>query len=254
MPAQQFIQVPVRMGSNKFNLELILNNQDEERSIHCGKFIEIVLRKCNLHGSSNLRKTYSIFESSCGVERLLQRNEDIIQILRQNQMKQLKFEFVIRKCNSIELNLTQQEKQSKQVKKCYKKLKQMKQIDDKLTAASEKRQSNESIIHIYEPVDKFETSLQVKDDEEEVKETIKFNEMKIEQNINVLQYLYSKLKAHQLSCSKNKYFDAINTSRIALLSKDYNSCGNSSSDECSSNSSSSKCSRSSSSSALESLV
>ena len=252
MPAKQFVQIPVKMGSNKFNFELILN-EHEQRVVRCGKFIEMVLRKCNLTGSTdNFSKTYSIFENSFGVERLLNRNENIIQILQDNHKKQIKFEFVIRKCNLIEKKIqisTINKRNSTTIKKYYKKMNQLK-IAQQLS--TELRQNNESIIHIYEHIESLETSLKVTDDEPQ--HTTIQHEQKLNENINLLKQLYTKLKIHNALKSNKAYFQSTNSSKTPLLTKDYNSCGNSSDDNDCGATSSGKSSRSTSSSTLESLV
>jgi hypothetical protein len=293
------------MGSNRFNFETLLVDEKccQPRVLKTNKFTELVLRKSKLSGVKYLPKTYSVFESSCGVERMLGPDEDLIALWHQHKQNNSAVEFVIRKCNTVERRLAVRRAvnkaidpnnntvhrnmpDSKMVNKCYKKLNQLRVRDDTETA---------NVEHVYEHIEEsireecaavqeayvkqiVNNEIQLKLQAHkmtEVEESIKqlsrkesvrnyedhcssdFNELKLSHNnINVLKYLYTKLRNHGgakvQAAAFNKSSGRFNESRVALLSRDYyNSCGNSTDD---SKSSSEKSSRSNSSSALESLV
>jgi hypothetical protein len=300
MNSRNIVQIPVRMGSNRFNFEVLLS-EDKTHVLRSGKFIELVLRKSNLSGTKYLPRTYSVFESSCGIERMLTRSDDLVQIWRAHKENNSNVEFVIRKCNLVEKklavnvkthidannNCSSESANSKIVRKCYKKLNALK--------VSDASNANNSAAHIYEHVeDVLEKTEQLKASQSQeaylqqiaknemklmqqsqkliqVEKSIQelyqkkqqvqelpqsdFNELKLTQNINVLRYLYTKLRSQSGPKVQKAFYRSskLNESRVALLSHDYNSCGNST-DESESKSSSGKSSRSNSSSALESLV
>ena len=113
-------QIPFKLRSRRLNLEI-----DSRSSIKSEQFIELALKKCKLN--SKLTRTYSVFESVSGVERLLESNDNICDLWKYwstESSKKQTIEFIIRKCLPVEQKLTSKtmvtnEKRTRMIKKCY---------------------------------------------------------------------------------------------------------------------------------------
>ena len=144
------VQIPVKMGSHRMLIDLPVNKTqlfdeqqlptqaDNKCKLTCRQFIDIVLKKCKLQGSEQLIKTYSIFESVNGIERMLKSSDSVMDIwmnwsklypkvFKLNQTQEdhsVCVELVVRKHRQLEKKVRMDDKQSKMIKKCYKKIKQ----------------------------------------------------------------------------------------------------------------------------------
>ena len=241
MSSVTIVQVPVKMGSNKMLISLAKNN-----TITCRQFIELVLEKCKMDKS--LCRTYAIFESNNGIEKKLHSNQSLLETYDIKTS-----ELVIRRYFKTEKKVVQSQKlndeqRQKMIKKCYQKLNQgiQTQSAQPHLATIEQEYLKEIIQNDYvlkrqnKQLSKVEQS--INDHVNKVSEKVQIvnQEAKITNNINVLQFLYCKLK-------KNSSKNMKSYKRLA----DNDSCGNSSDEESSSNGSQ----RSTSSlHALESLV
>lgn len=227
------MQIPVRMGSNCFKIDSVMNPNFKLTS---SELVELALKKCKISSTNEqITKTYSVYESCQGVERLLRRSEDVLDACKSWSKKQTEFEFVIRKSNRMEIKIKKQvnsQKQQKIVKKCFKKLGKI-QIEEHRESIPEDNQTkDESVL----------TNFDSKTHNNGLKS------FSFAKNTNTLfQSLYLKLKQQ----NKQKYFNTSSNSASHLIFKDINSCGNSS-DETQSITCSN--SRSNSSSSLESLI
>jgi hypothetical protein len=120
------IRVPVKMGSHRMFVRLIINEKKTPvtKTIRPKDLVEVVLKKCNMKKYSS--KTYSVFESFKGIERFLDQDEDIIEIMKywnhffdehneypHNLSKQPFIEFVIRKLHSVEKGIVVHESHNK---------------------------------------------------------------------------------------------------------------------------------------------
>lgn len=275
---QSVFQIPVKMGSHKLVIDLESNC--EMTSV---QFVELVLKKCKLTSNEKLTKTYSVFESVNGVEKMLKSNEIITDVWKYwiKQSVQHSVQFIVRKCVSVEKKLTattESDKRKKMIKKCYKKINSetsSELIQDKRDIKT-KREFLKKIVENEQELKKQADQLlqieallqnltstankQIQDvvvAKETTKPVVKSNKMcsyhqsnlinnlneKLSDNVNFLQFLYLKLKKQ--GSSQNKSF-----SYEKLID---NSCGNSSGGE-DYDSASNRSSRTTSTSTLESLV
>ena len=273
-------QIPVKMGSHKLNIDIESNS-----TVNSSQFIELVLKKCKLTSDEKLARTYSLFESVSGIERLLKSSVNIASIWRQwvEQSAHHSVQLIVRKCFKVEKKLNSSldcgDRRQQMIKKCYAKINAQPKSS---TEAKAKREYLKKIIQNEKEIKKqSEQLLQieamlsnlnvVKSTEQEVKPleqevvpvpvkptkpdsklcSFHHNNLvsnlneKLSDNINFLQFLYYKLKKQNIM-QQNKSF-----SYEKLID---NSCGNSSSGEDNYDSNSNRTSRSTSSSTLESLV
>lgn len=219
-------QIAVRMGSHRFNVDLA------KTGIKCDKLIEMALRKCNMTTANS--QTYTVFESSCGVERALSRDDIIVRSFHSYPV-----EFVIRKCTQTERKLivSRRDVNTELREKYFRKLNRL----------EERQREVDSVIHVYERIED-QTLNQTKSELEYINKKLDEDQVKLAQNINVLKYLYARLTSNSNPNYKRLACDSFN-SQTSLLHNDSDGYG---SQEDSTYSG--KSSRSSSSSALESLV
>ena len=188
-------QIPVKMGSRRLNIEI-----NSKSTIKSEQFIELVLKKCKLN--EKLTRTYSVFESVNGVERLLTTNDNICDLWKYwstESSKKQTIEFIIRKCFKIENKIkVNNEKRQQMIKKCYLKMNadqakqdlftQIIQNEQQLKKQSEKLQQVEQIIANL-------NQQQKQKEEPTIKSLLK--------NVNFLQFLNYKLKN---STQQNRVF------------------------------------------------
>jgi len=98
------MKIPVKIGSHSIMVSL------HDKTLHCEKFISIALEKANLKTAANkYLNTYSLIESSRGIDRIVRANENMFELWSQwKSNKQSEVEFIIKKfkqsklvCNSI---------------------------------------------------------------------------------------------------------------------------------------------------------
>ena len=130
MLAKIVYQIPVKMGSNKIQMDF---TKEELKSMTNVKLIKSVLRK--LFINDKLAKTYVVFESVHGVERLLGDSEDFQQLFDEYKDQKCDVQFVIRKCHRMEEKLLKQNdlKSKSMSRKCYKKLRISQQSQERHT-------------------------------------------------------------------------------------------------------------------------
>lgn len=113
------VSIPIKMGSKqiKINYEFTYNNF----SLTSSQLIQIVLKKLFSKASDleSLSKTYSIYENAFGVERLVAKNENILNLFENQTSLKSNVYFAIRK-KATKTNST---KNSLNVKQCFRKLK-----------------------------------------------------------------------------------------------------------------------------------
>lgn len=272
---ENIIQIPVRMGSNCFTIDV-----DERRTQNLTGYelIEMALNKCKLSGQ--LANTYYIYERANGVEQMLSRKADLINLWKKSTAAQeVRVEIVVRKMSSTERRLVVKRAKNQSVaRKCFKKLNQLNeqpinevnlyetidQTEDekmkylkrivrneiKLQKQSMKliemeKSISERLQQVEHKLDSLNEAKKTVPDV--VKSSCKQDNLKLRQNTNIVKSLIRKLKPSSLSYNKA----AISISRTHLLSSDMNSCGNSSDDESDERKTNS---RTSSTSTLESLV
>lgn len=249
------VMIPVRMGSKKLNInyEFCYNNFQLSPS----QLIEIVLRKLFSKSSdlSLLIKTYSLYENAFGVERLVDKCENLLGLLiNQNRLDSNVF-FVIRKKNTKPATI--RPKYNLNSKKCFKKLQMQKEHqENSLKVIEDSVKQSQKSVCLYEDIDSYcATKTQLK---EAFLRQIFQNEIILNEQLNKLENfdkilirqeqesssksffksIYAKLKNHHKK--QQQQASNLNQSSIYLL----DSAG-----ECSSNSSS----RSTSSSKLDTL-
>ena len=98
------MKIPVKIGSHSIMVSL------HDKTLHCEKFISIALESVNLKTAANkYLNTYSLIESSRGIDRIVRANENMFELWSQwKSNKQSEVEFIIKKfkqsklvCNSI---------------------------------------------------------------------------------------------------------------------------------------------------------
>lgn len=274
---QSVFQVPVKMGSHKLVIDL-----ESSSDMTTVQFIELVLKKCKL--TSN-EKTYSVFESVNGVEKMLKSNEIVTDVWKYwlNQSVPYSVQFIVRKCVSVEKKLaaiSESEKRKQMIKKCYKKinsdktnqspkqdkhelkskrdyLKKIVENEEQLKKQSEQLLQIEALLQklTAEANKQIEQSVPQKETSKQSNKPNKLCSYHQNSLINNLNEKFSDninflqflyLKLKKQNSSQNKSF-----SYEKLI--DNNSCGNSSAGE-DYDSSSNRSSRTTSTSTLESLV
>ena len=286
------VQIPVRMGSNRFFISLSAEQQQQQ--LGRIKLVELALRRLNPHAQAYFPQTYAIFESICGIERLVGRGEDLAFLCRRHASQHTRVEFVIRKCGLVEQSRVAptdptDNKNSKLLKKCYKKLNQL-----KATAAA--ADSSSSIAHIYEHIDEAsrlkskyvekiaQNEIKLKRQTKKLQQVEKqistimpastpssppppkmclfqknklendMSELKLAQNINFLKYLYSKLRNQNGIVGKSFYSKFLSSANDSQTQLLLSNDFNSCGNSADEETWSASSSRSNSSSALESLV
>ncbi len=266
-------QIPVKMGSHKLNIEIESNS-----TVSSSQFIELVLKKCKLSSNEKLARTYSLFESVSGIEKLLKSSVNVTDIWKQwvEQSAHHSVQFIVRKCFKVEKKLNTSvncnDKRQQMIKKCYAK------INSQPSDVKSKREYLKKIIHNEQEIKKQSEQLlqieamisklnvtPIKSEEKQQVVPVQVKQIKpnsklcsyhhnnlvnnlnekLSDNINFLQFLYYKLKKQNIA-QQNKSF-----SYEKLID---NSCGNSSSGEDNYDYNSNRTSRNASTSTLESLV
>lgn len=246
---ENMIQIPVRMGSNCFTVDV-----DQARKLTGYELIEMALNKCRVNGQ--LVKTYYIYERVNGVEQMLSRKMKLIKL-------PANAEIVVRKMSSMEKCAVAKRANNQSVaRKYFKKLNKLNELNER------KLRESQQAVNIYETIEMDETDDEkakylkriIQNEIKLQKQTIKLNE--IDQSINkreddntrekettskMCKYHKSQIVKSLLSKLKSSKLNTVNSaSRTQLL----NSCANSSDDEYDRKTDS----RTSSTSTLESLV
>lgn len=137
------VQVPIKMGSHQMMIKINTNNKKQSicNELKPKDLIELVLKKCNMKKCNS--KTYCVFESFKGIERIVKQNENIIELMKywnnyfdenvlylQNETnKRPLIEFVIRKLHNIEfLSLNKKISNKKRTNTCKEKSQTIKTI------------------------------------------------------------------------------------------------------------------------------
>ena len=219
------IHVPVKMGSHHMVFHL---HSDSNQMLTSQKLVEYALKRCRLNGSTNLPKTYALFENVNGVERLVNETESLVD-LQANWSTHSNAEFVIRKFHPVEKRLAASSLNEQTIRKCYKKLKatnkteqqQEPNIYEQLDDDENKENNTPDAVQLnyLKRVLKNEMKLkrqankiiQARQNEQDTTQT-NLNS-KLVENINFLKFLHSKLRvtshkpdtamnAHQISSKK----------------------------------------------------
>ncbi|CAF0777329.1 unnamed protein product [Brachionus calyciflorus] len=113
----QRTSIAIKMGSKQFkiNYEFTYNNFN----LNTLQLVEIVLKKLQPKNEnlSELAKTYAIYESAYGVERLINKDENILNLIKNQESLNSNVCFIIRK-----KSLTSNQKYNANVKKCFRQL------------------------------------------------------------------------------------------------------------------------------------
>ena len=183
------LSVPVKMGSHRMTIDI----EASVKCLTCEQFIEIVLRRCRLNGSQNLAKTYAMFESVNGVERLVNASESVPSLCAKWSSTKMP-EFVIRKFLPVEKKLASAAISQTSVKKYYKKL--------RASTSSAKTSVASSEVHVYEQVDAESESSPDVVQLEYLKRVLK-NEMKLRRQAKKLLQVEESIHAHVVNLEKN---------------------------------------------------
>lgn len=246
------VSIPVKMGSKQFKIshEFCYNNFQ----LSASQLIEISLNKLypKSEDVSCLVKTYSLYENAFGVERLVNKSENILSLLMNQTRLNSNVFFVIRKKTNKTINRS---KYNLNAKKCFKKLQMQKEHENGLRVIEDAEKQSRQSVCLYEDIESYcSTESQLKqaflkqifeneiilNEQMEKMENFEqvLNDQKQKSNTkSFFKSIYSKLKNHQ-KLKQSSY--NLNQSSMYLL----DSAG-----ECSSNSSS----RSNSSSKLDTL-
>lgn len=233
------VNIPVKMGSKKLqiNYEYTLNNF----YLTSSDLIEIVIKKLFSKNSklNELKKTYCLYENAFGVERMVDNQENILNlVLNQVELNSNDYRFTIRKRDQIN-----RKKQTLNVKKCFAKL------ESNRNGRKMIKNQNENNL-----VDELNQAI-IMDDEYQVKnlflKTIFQNEIILNDQINkldsldriieqektshrnnqnIFQSFYDKLRHN-----KNSHKNSMNQSSMYLIDS-AGECSSTSSSRCSSSS------------------
>ena len=243
------MQIPVKMGSHRMLIDLPVNiaqlldeqqlptQADNKSKLTCRQFIDIVLKKCKLQGSEQLTKTYSIFESVNGIERMLKSSDSVMDIwmnwsklypkvfkLNQTQMDQsVCVELVVRKHRQAEKKVRMDDKQSKMIKKCYKKIKQSNQqpavYENELEVIDvqkvKKEQQLKPEYHVYE---QMENTAEQSDAQKEMLKKILKNEMELRKQAKKLIKVEQNIHKHVVEL-ENNLMKKLSASKEALVAQ-----------------------------------
>jgi hypothetical protein len=156
MNTSSAIHIPVKMGSHRMVFNLQNDANAPHRQLTSQQLVDHVLKRCRLNRSTNVARTYAMFESVNGVERLVNANECVIE-LQAKWSNHSNAEFVIRKFHPVEKKLTSPSTSTsssssslneQRIRKCYKKLKAAKKIEQIQREQSNKQELN----NIYEQI------------------------------------------------------------------------------------------------------
>lgn len=218
------VQVPVKMGSHKMTISIA-----NDSSMTCRDLISNVLERCKL--DKQLSRTYAIFESNNGIEKKLHSKQEILQVYSQNS----KTQFIVRKYMKTEKRVVEKvssEQHQRMVKKCFKKMNQnieLQSQDRPYLTSIEQEYLKQMPKTINKRITKLEKRISTAQ-EIKIEKPIEEQTAKIANNINILQFLYCKLKKHN-GISLNNHHQS-NSSYERLV--DNESCGNSTDeDDCS---------------------
>lgn len=208
------IEIPVKIGSNSFKINL----NEYQKSVSSRQFVQMALEKCKIKCSPS---SYAVFEDFKGIERLLNEKENIIALWQQwrkeKNFEKLNVRLVIRKICKVEKKILNKDlplNDTIKIKSCYRK---NKIINGEVTSASKKRMSNGSalnnskrskIIEVVEekqPVKRSASDAKMCQYKKEQLET-QIDE-KMTHNVNFLQFLYYKLREQNI---KNRNYRHLN--------------------------------------------
>ncbi len=224
MPSVNVTSVRVQMGSNRLQLELC-----SDSALTCREFVSLVLTRC--HIQAHLTRTYALFESTHGIERRLHSRQQLLQVCAGSPADPSRT-FVVRKCLRAERQALQNmnsRRHQEMVKKCFEKLKSGEASPERtwqrnVHLSSIEQEYLKQVIRGQPPANKASpqkapvvTAAR--------REPVFEREASLAANINVLQFLYSKLKRHNGQ-------QTLHGSYEKLIDND--SCGNSSDEEASS--------------------
>ncbi|CAF0893471.1 unnamed protein product [Brachionus calyciflorus] len=220
------ISIPIKMGSKQFkiNHEFGFNNF----LLNTSQLIEIVLRKIQskYENIGDLIKSYSVYESISGVERLVGKNENIINLVVNQQNLNSNVYFIIRKKTKIVVSKTQK-KSNLDAKKCYRKLQSQKVNELRVFEDEEKIDNHEPelIKNVYlKQIFQNEIILNNQMQKLQLFDKILTNQ-KVDNNTsnskNIFQSIYNKFKQQNRS--------NLNHSSTYLIDSDGNCSSNSSS-------------------------
>lgn len=233
------VNIPVQMGSRRIHVkyEFTFNNY----TLDVEQLMKIVLKKVypNNEKIDDLIKSYRIYENSFGIERMVRKNENILNLFTNQTELKSKIYFVVRKKS---LKIKKSNKKTLSSKKCFEKLKIQKDISSQLKVVDDLENKNTAYL--------FNDENSRNNIKNAFMSQIAENEMILNQQIkriesldniiqkrekksknNIFQSIYSKLIDHK----KNKR-NNFNQSSVYLL----DSAGECSSASSSRNSSSSK--------------
>ena len=196
-----FTEIPVQIGSNK----MIININELKKKMACSDFLEIVLKKCKLNGNKSVSSTYAVFEYANGIERMVNNDENMIQLWSFWKNNRNDVKFIIRKTrHSDKMSIIIPHYQQQSIMKYYTKTKVL-QNQETIQVSKKRKLSSPKII-----------DLTVQNSEEII---INKTEMKGSKS-SILQYFYLKIKQQQQSNNKYKL---LNNDRNCSESDD--SCG-----------------------------
>lgn len=200
-------QIPVKMGSRRLSLEM-----DSKSTIKSEHFIELALKKCKLN--DKLTRTYAVFESVSGIERLLTSDDNICDLWRVYSIESRKqTEFIIRKCLPVEQKLTSKtmvtnEKRTRMIKKCYEQINQQQTKQDLFAKIVQNEQELHKQAEKLQQVEQLLANLNQKQQQATTKpmKTIKKRFLN-ENNVNFLQFLNHKIKKQ--TTNQNKSYEKL---------------------------------------------
>ena len=185
-----FTEIPVQIGSNK----MLININEFKRRILCDEFLEIVLKKCKLN--KTIANTYCVFENVNGVERLVNSDENIIELWAIWKSSKSCIKFFIRKCRvndikSIKVSQFQQQMITKYYNKS--KIVQNDEKNDNEAQLSKKRKLCSSHVDV-----------KVTMSHEIVMNATELKSEKHNSSHNIFHLLYTKLKQQKLQYNSYK--------------------------------------------------
>ena len=217
------VQVPVKMGSNKMTINIANGS-----TMTCRDFISNVLERCKL--DKQLARNYAIFELNNGIENKLHSKQEMLQVYSKTS------HFIVRKYMRTEKKVVEKvssEQHQRMVKKCYKKMNQNIEIQASNRphlASIEQEYLKQMPKTINKRINKLEKRISTVQEIKSVEKPIEEQTAKLANNINILQFLYCKLKKHNGITLSHSHQS--NSSYERLVGNE--SCGNSSDeDDCS---------------------
>lgn len=215
--------VRVQMGSNRLQVELY-----SDSTLTCREFVSLVLTRC--HIQAHLARTYALFESTHGIERRLHSGQQLLQVCSPVDPSRT---FVVRKCLRAERQALQKmnsRRHQEMVKKCFEKLKSGEASSEERPGQRKVHLSSIEQEYLKQVIRGQPTASKASPQKAPVatparREPVFEREASLAANINVLQFLYAKLKRHNGQ-------QTLHGSYEKLIDND--SCGNSSDEEASS--------------------